>query len=423
MAQFVKFDKIVPEGKALAHWHDKALFAVGPLPGESATVRITREKRDWAEGVVRQFAAVASPHRGPAHEDHYLSCSPWQGVDYQYQLELKRGMLAELFGRPGLELPVAEMLPSPRQFGYRNKLEFSLKPDERGRLELAFHERGSFRSLIAATQGCVLGSEAMNAAARAVMERLNELDVADIADTLTVRQSHTHGHVIVVVMVRESAARNWDRLVVSQAAGVAVARKVRHDTYETLWTHGNIELAETFGGVELAYPWDSFFQVNLPGFELALERILTHIQPGTKVVDLYGGAGTIGLPAARIAREVAGVEIVASSVALANRNALSNQLANYQALAAPSEKIDPTLLADADAVIVDPPRAGLHKHVIRLLLEARPRQIIYLSCNPVTQVRDIMLLANSYTPGAPTGFDFYPGTLHLESLAVLTLTQ
>ncbi len=418
MSQIVTFDKIVPEGKALAHWHDKALFVVGPLPGESARVAITREKRHWAEGVVREYMTT-SQHRQRPYEEHYGSCSPWQAVDYAHQLELKQAMLAEVYGRPGLELPVASMQGSSRQQGYRNKLEFTLMTDEAGRLALAFHRRGSYRQLVAAPHGCVLGTEEMNGAARALADRLQGLGLAGVAETLTVRQSHTHGRVIAVLLVQEPVARDWSRLLGPEVAGLAVVRKMRHDQYETLWHQGELELAETIGGVELHYPWDSFFQVNVPTFAQALESILAALEPGTKVVDLYGGAGTIGLPAARIAREVVGVEAVASSVELAARNAARNGLENYRAVAVLSEKMDVELLQGADTIIVDPPRAGLHPKVVRFLLAAGPRQIVYLSCNPVTQARDIIALAEGYAAGSVAGFDFYPGTLHLESLVTL----
>ena len=421
----VRFDKIVPEGKAMGYWQGRALFAVGPLPGEEARVRVTRRKKDWAEGVVQEWVET-SPRRGEASETHYLSCSPWQAVEYDYQLELKRGMLAEVYARPELAaagLRVGEVMASPQRFGYRNKLEFSLweaGAKGSGKLELAFHERGSWKYLLPAPHGCLLGTEAMNQAAETVVERVNELDLVGVADTLTVRQSHTHGQVITVLLVKDTVERDWSKLVVPQVAGVAVVRKLRHDTYETLWQHGELMLRETVGGVKLIYPWDSFFQVNLPAFEAALGRVLAEIKPGAQVIDLYGGAGTIGLPAARVAARVVGVEIVQSSVDLANRNADINGLTNYRALAIAGEKLDPSVLAGADTIIVDPPRAGLHPKVVDMLLAARPERIIYLSCNPVTQARDVTLLLAAYKPSGPVvGFDFYPGTLHLESLVTL----
>jgi 23S rRNA (uracil1939-C5)-methyltransferase len=418
VAQIVKFDKVVPGGKALARWNGKALFVAGPLPDESAEVRVTREKRDWAEGEVLRYERV-SPRRREPLEAHYMSCSPWQGVDYDYQLELKRGMLAEVYGRPGLKLEVGEVLGSPAQLGYRNKLEFALRADESGKLGLALHARGS-NDFMAAPHGCVLGTDKMNRLADDIVAVANELGLAKLAETLTVRQSHTHGRVIAVLTLNEGDAgdRDWSRLMATGAAGVIVLAKGKGG-YQKLWSQGTLTLTESVGGINLTYPWDSFFQINLPAFEMALERILAEIRPGSDVIDLYGGAGTIGLPAARIANQVVGIEIVPSSVSLANHNAAANGLENYRAIAVGAEDMDPANLAGADTVIVDPPRAGLHSRVAEMLLEAAPRRIIYLSCNPVTQARDLMRLSESYRPGSVTGFDFYPGTLHLESLVTL----
>ncbi len=416
MVEIETFEKIVPEGKALARWHDKALFVVGPLPGESARVRVTREKPTWAEGVAEKLT-VLSPHRHEALEPHFMSCSPWQGVEYSYQLELKRGMLAETFARPGLELAVEAMVASPMEMGYRDKLEFVFGAG----LELSLHERGGVTGLVPATGGCVLGSEAMNAAAQAAVERARELDLGELAESLVVRQSYTHGEVVVVLVLKARARRDWQRLVTSKAAGVVVAYQNKDKRLEMIWSRGVVELRETLGGVDLAYPWDAFFQVNVPAFGRALERILTHIKQNTKVVDLYGGAGTIGLPVARVAREVVGIELQGSAVELANINARSNGIVNYQAHVSSSERVDSGLLEGVDTIIVDPPRAGLSPRAVALLLAVKPRQVVYLSCNPVTQARDIMLLQEAYSPSGVTGFDFYPGTLHVESLVALTL--
>jgi 23S rRNA (uracil1939-C5)-methyltransferase len=138
---------------------------------------------------------------------------------------------------------------------------------------------------------------------------------------------------------------------------------------------------------------------------------------------LYGGVGTIGLAAAKIAREVVGTEVVPVSSAYSTRNATDNGLDNFTAEEVASEKLDPALLKDTDAVIVDPPRAGLHTLVIDTLLAARPRQILYLSCNPATQARDIMALKDAYEVQSVTGYDFYPGTPHMETLVRLVARE
>lgn len=416
MNDFPHFDRIVPEGKAMAFWNDKALFCVGPLPGEVAKVRVIREKKSWAEAAVEEIL-TASPHRHEPREEHYLSCSPWQGVDYAYQLELKKQMLAEIYGRPELSLPVDNFAASPQQYGYRNKLEFSLV-NIKGQLQLAFHTRGTSDRYVMAPDGCVLGSDALNAAAIAVLKGLNELDLKKVAQSLILRES-SDGQIIAVVVLRDKASCELAPLGELPVDGIVVALKQLPDTFRPLWSHGISELSELIGDVTITYPWDSFFQVNPPAFAAALKDILLNIDPKHFVADLYGGAGTIGLPVAKIAQKVVGIEISPSAVKLANANAEKNELSNYQAFATPSEKMNPEIMRGVDTVIVDPPRNGLNAKVIEFLLEAKPSRIIYLSCNPITQVRDVMLLMSDYQAASLIGYDFYPGTLHLESLVVL----
>lgn len=418
MNDYPHFDKVVPEGKAMAFWNDKALFCIGPLPGESAKVRVIREKKSWAEAALEEII-TASSHRHEPREEHFLSCSPWQGVDYSYQIELKNQMLAEIYSRDELKLPVESFSASPSQFGYRNKLEFSLV-NIKGQLQLAFHTRGTSDRYVFAPKGCVLGSEAINAAAIAVLAGLNELNLKKVAQSLMLRES-SDGKILAVVTLREKAACELAPLADLPVDGIIVALKPSPDSYRMIWSHGITQLSETIDGVAINYPWDAFFQVNPAAFALAMTDIVRQIQPNHFVADLYGGVGTIGLPIARTADKVVGIEISGSAVKLANLNAEHNELANYQAYATPSEKMNPEVMRGVDTVIVDPPRAGLNPKVIDFLLEAKPSRVIYLSCNPVTQLRDVASLAGSYKPSGLRGYDFYPGTLHLESLVILDL--
>jgi len=416
MAQRISFEKLTADGKGLSHWQEKALFAVGPLPGETAWMKIDRHHKTYVEASVKRFTETL-PQRSPATEDHYLSCSPWQGIDYDYQLELKAGMLKDAFSR--LAVKVGSVIGAPHHQNYRNKLEFSLRPGEDGKLQLAFHERGSVTELIAAPAGCILGTPAMNQAAAALLAKLNTIPEAALAQSIIVRQSQSTGAVIGVVMVSEPVTADWSKLATAKLAGVGVARRVDHERMDLLWSQGTLELTEKIGDLKLTYPWEAFFQVNPAAFNQALELISKAIKPGEHVLDLYGGVGTIGLSVAITAASVLGIEISPVATRLAEVNARINNITNYQAMTSPSEHLDAILFKGIDTVIVDPPRAGLHRRVIDRLLEVLPERIIYLSCNPITQARDLARLTESYTPGTVTGFDFYPDTLHLESLVVL----
>lgn len=417
MTTTVKFEKIVGGGKALGYVDGRPWFAAGPLPGETAEVEIVRDKPGFVEAQVVKIVEAAA-ERSLSAEEHFLECSPWQNVTYDHQLELKRRMLVEVFARPGLALPVTGMVGAPVPMGYRNKLEFSLKKTG-DKLELAFHARGSYEELIALPEGCRLGSAAMNEAALLLVERVAALKLSGYIETLTVRQSVSSGNVLGMIALHQVPKRAWSDLAISNVAGLVVTRVRHRDQHELLWHTGEPQLIERLGGLDLAYPYDGFFQTNPGMFEQALKQILEAIPAGCKLIDLYGGVGAIGLAAAATAQTVTGIEIKPTSVEWATANADRNGIRNYTGVCAPAERLDAGLLKGADCVVVDPPRAGLHGRVIDDLLEAAPARIIYLSCNPATQARDVMLLAGAYSASGVTGFDFYPGTLHVESLVVL----
>ncbi len=417
MTHTITFEKIVGGGKALGYLDGRPCFAAGALPGETAEVVIIKDKPSFVEASVAKIITPA-PQRNQPAEDHYLSCSPWQGVEYAYQLELKKVVLADAFARPGLEVPVADMIGAKNRFGYRNKLEFSVKPGD-NRLDLAFHERGSYEGLVALPHGCKLGSEAMNEAAVELIDRAHKLKLDGYMETLTVRQSMDTGRILGHIALHQVPKRDWSDLAVPGLAGVVVSRVRRRVDHELIWNTGETQLTDTLGGVKLTYPFNAFFQTNVEMFEVVLQSILAAMPRNARIVDLYGGVGTIGLAAAKFSKDVLGVEINASSVELAKLNAEAAGLTNYRSLATMAQRLSPELLAGVDCVVVDPPRAGLELQVVKTLIAAAPAKIIYLSCNPATQARDVLLLKDAYRTAGVTGYDLYPGTLHLESLVVL----
>jgi 23S rRNA (uracil1939-C5)-methyltransferase len=189
---------------------------------------------------------------------------------------------------------------------------------------------------------------------------------------------------------------------------------------ELVYQEAPAELTETLADTTITYPYDSFFQTNPLVFTHTLERIIESATGSNQVVELYSGVGAIGLPLARHVGQVTGIEVVPSAVEYAGRNAAANQIKNYKEIMAPAEAIEKALMNNIDTLIVDPPRAGLHPKVIRRIQEQPPAKLIYLSCNPVTQARDLAALLTSHYQAEPvSAFDFYPGTLHLESLAIL----
>ena len=421
MSQVIRFEKIVPEGKAMGHLSDgRAVFTIGPLPDEVAEVGVRKQKKTYAEAVLRKIIEP-SKHRVKEIDSHTASTAPWQGVEYPYQLELKRQMLAEAFRQHHIELSTIDFVHSDQQVGYRNRLDFTVA-DIEGTQQLAFHARGSWDTLIP-IKGSNLGSDRMNEAAQNLLNQLNGFGIMVTPAMITVRHARTTDQLLTILTTE--AKGNWKNIDTKGLGNFLVTRPLRGSgaAGEVVYQSGNTYITEQLAGVDITYPYNSFFQTNTTVFEQALQKIIAAAKDHKSIVELYSGIGAIGLPLAKSGANVRGIEIVPEAVEFAERNARSNDITTYQAEAVAAEKMDASILEGTDCIILDPPRAGLHPRVVTWILEATPKQIIYLSCNPVTQARDIALLQESYKLESVTGFDFYPGTLHLESLAILSKTR
>ncbi len=183
-----------------------------------------------------------------------------------------------------------------------------------------------------------------------------------------------------------------------------------------LASFGASNLTDTILDRDFSYATESFFQINLPVYELALAEIKKHIPINQSIVDLYSGVGTIGLT---VSDQVTLVEINESAVAEMTKNIAKLGLKS-EAVLSPAEQAVEYIVKDK-ILVVDPPRAGLHHKVVTKILEVLPSKIIYLSCNPITQARDVKQLLVSYKITQVTGYNFFPHTPHIENLVILEL--
>ncbi|HEV2387484.1 MAG TPA: methyltransferase [Candidatus Acidoferrales bacterium] len=415
-----EFDGMTALGAATAcplPGRGRDVLAWGVLPGERARVAVLARERGHrvcrAEEILR-----ASPDRIAPREPHYLSCSPWQTMEYRAQAQWKRQILEELFSG----IPLARFEEADPVWGYRNKLEFCFI-EEGGRLRLAFHERASPFRKLALREGCQLGTAAMNVAALELTEQLAQRGVgAGAVKSLVVRGSRATGEVVLALYVMEERFPALDPAL-EQSAGIAIAfsdpLSPASVPTRMLSETGRQELTERVAGLDLAYPIDAFFQNHVPMFERAIAEIRRHVPEAERVVELYSGVGSIGLALADRAGEIVAVESSASAVNCAERNRDRNGASNYHPRAARVESVAEETLSGADVVVLDPPRTGLGSKLVGTLLRVLPARLVYLSCHPPNQARDVALLGSSYRPTALVGFDFYPQTPHIESLVVL----
>lgn len=433
----VTITKIVEGGQGLGTLPDgKKAFVWNALPGEVVGIRIIKDKRSYVEAIADEII-TACPERIEPLELNYLATSPWQVLDFDVENKYKKQIVEDIFSQANVPLPVfllaavsgkaapvspkveAEFISAgamenpPGVFHYRNKMEYSFWGDEAG-LHLAMHTRGSHGKQI--VEGSKLAMPAVDKGANSLLAQLQKLAIrAGDLKTIIVRSSQNG----------ETAASLFVKTVAFPKLALPVELKGLRVYYsnpkspasvrtELLQELGDCVLHDELLGKTFTYDVDSFFQVNIPMFELALQQIKEHCAE-PELTDMYAGVGSIGLSVAGKAVNL--IELDQATAAMADINAQNSGL-NVSVIEAPSEKVLEYITPDR-SIIFDPPRAGLHDKVVDRVLEVKPPKIVYLSCNPVTQARDLAKLQESYLIDFFEAYNFFPRTPHIETLAVL----
>ena len=422
----IKIAELAPGGNGFGRLEDgRAAFILGGIPGETVLAELTKQKSSYVEGRISQITTPSLRRTEPPRYD-LLGAMPWYCLAYDYQLELKLDLLKRIFMQHHLELsPDVSVTPSPQTIGYRSRLDYSLYSDDDG-LQLAHFKAGSSRSLELLNDGHPLASTKMNEVATKLTAILSTIPALKAVARLLILRTDSKNSILALIgvtAVPEPLTALGDIDLSSLGlAGLAALRCDRRRTivhnslfYET----GETQLKEELDGLTLSYGPANFTQQNMPAFRLALGDLLAFVSKKSRVLELYAGSGTIGLSVAKIAATVEATESVASASIQALQNAQANGITNYHSHALEDRHTTVSQLKAADILIVDPPRAGLHPRLVETILACPVERIIYLSCNPVTQARDIALLQGAYTLKHYQGYDFYPQTAHLEGLAIL----
>ncbi len=412
----IRLGHFVHGGQVLAENPDgKKLFVWGGLPGELVDVRIIKKKSSYLEGIVVDVHEP-SPDRVAAREPKsYLSTSPWQIVDFTAENTAKQTILEDAFRREGVsDLHWKPFTAGDQEYGYRNKLEIGFWGDDEG-LHLAHYVRGTHGKQ--KVEQNALAQDVLNSAAQSVRDELQRLKLwAGDLKTLVVRCTHD-GQVAAALFVKKELSELTEFKLPPSMHGMAIyfsdPRSPASVPTKLLHTYGSTRLTDTIRGKSIGYDVLSFFQVNLPVFEQALTRIQELCGDAPKV-DMYSGVGAIGISLS--ATEVL-VEVDAVNVQFAKDNVQNTTTKVVHA----SSETALEYIDDHHILIVDPPRAGLHHDVVDTILSAKPPKVVYLSCNPATQARDVALLQDTYKVTTAAGYNFFPRTPHIESLLVLEL--
>ncbi|MCG2726873.1 MAG: 23S rRNA (uracil(1939)-C(5))-methyltransferase RlmD [Elusimicrobia bacterium] len=418
----LEFAKIVGEGKALGRAKGKVVFSYGVLPGETAKVEIVREKRNFIDAKLIEIINP-SAERIKEKEDHFISCSPWQIMNYDYQAKTKKNLIEDLLYQTTKEnIKIENFHRAEKIFGYRTKIEYSFTANNEEKLCFAFHKRGCWGEKYILENGCALMGEETNAIALKILGILNSKNIAlDELKTLVFRESKHLNERVAVLFVKNKDI-NLGEFQMDGLNGFIIAYSnplsPMSVATEIIYQSGADFITEELLGKKFSYGYDCFFQNNIDLFEKALEEIKQSSFNCAKIIDLYSGVGTIGLSLSEMADKIYAIESVENAVKYAQINAKQNNISNFEIICSMTEKANTDIFKGTDILVLDPPRAGVHKKVIKAIFEILPKRIIYLSCNPITQGRDAAFFLEKYDIIKTAAFDFYPNTPHAETLLV-----
>lgn len=413
---------------------EEEIAIAGAYIGEEVSFRLARRKKGLRTGILMQ--------RKEAPCDQFDRCGGCisQHISLERQREIKVLEVADLFGKQGIILNELRISGSTEVFGYRNKVEYNFGDSFKGGpLELGFYERNMGRNVLP-TENCLLVHEDLRKIRREIhgfalekgYKHYNVMQREGFLRHLVLRVGHNTGEMMVNLVTTTQETLNLDfveRLLNLQLEGEIVS--ILHTENDSLSNivycdktnllYGREYIEEKLLDKTFRISPFSFFQTNTSGAEVLFTRLkeLVGKREGY-LYDLYCGTGTIGLILSDQARGIFGVEIIEEAVEAARENARRNGVDNARYFCADVKDLSLMEEEPPELIVLDPPRSGLHPKVVRDLLELSPRELFYVSCNPKTLLRDILLFREGgYRLEKMELVDLYPHTPHIETIALL----
>lgn len=455
----VKIEAVAAEGKSLAHVDGTVVFVEFAVPGDIVNVKVTKKKKNYMEGFILEIVKPSEDRLQPFCE-HFGICGGcrWQPLPYDMQLKAKQQQVWDQLVRIGhLEIPnISPILPSDKTKYYRNKLEFTFSnkrwiynnedPDsltDEERLGLGFHV-GKFFDKVLDIKHCSLQPEPSNEIRLFIREYAvtHDLEFYNIRENtgflrnLIVRNNQV-GDVMLTVCF---AYDDQDKIVPMLDAIAAEFPQIKSLHYvineklndsisdlDCILYKGEDAIWETMGKLKFKIGPKSFYQTNSEqAYKLySVAKEFAALTGNEVVYDLYTGTGTIAQFISDKASKVIGIEYVKEAIKDARINAEANGITNCTFFDGDMKDI---LTADfikehgkPEVMIIDPPRAGMHPDVVKVIMEAAPERIVYVSCNPASQARDLAMMSPMYEITAVQPVDMFPHTMHVENVCALKL--
>ncbi|MCD4769752.1 MAG: 23S rRNA (uracil(1939)-C(5))-methyltransferase RlmD [Bacteroidales bacterium] len=455
----VEITAIASEGKALGRVDDKVVFVPMLVPGDIVDIQVTRKRKSFMEGFVTKFHRY-SDMRQEAECSHFGVCGgcKWQHLPYEKQLEFKQQQVYDNFSRIGkFEFPeIKTIKASDKTYYYRNKLEFTfsnrrwLTKDEissgsefSNMNALGFHIPGMFDKILDIDR-CYLQNDISNEIRNSVRKYAleNSMDFFDIRNhegflrTLIIRTSGI-GELMVIINFYHEDKENREKLLGflrDQFSHItSLMYVINHKPHDSIGDldvklfSGRDHIIEEMEDLKFRVGPKSFYQTNTKqSYELyKVARDFAGLSGNEIVYDLYTGTGTIANFVAASAKMVVGLEYLPEAIADAKVNSEINGIDNTSFYAGDIKDLMNdefiSIHGKPDVIITDPPRPGMHESVVRTILGVAPEKIVYVSCNPATQARDITILSEKYEVIAVQPVDMFPQTHHVENVVLLRL--
>lgn len=430
----LNIENIGMNGEGVARYDGMVVFVKGALPGETVKAKIICVKSHFAYALAEQIDGKSAARRpAPCPLSGKCGGCTLQNVKYEFQLELKKNLVADALHKAGINARVSDVVPSPGELRYRNKMSMPVGKSADKNL-VGLYAFNSHR--IVDCNDCLLQPEWNSVIIGLFREfiRQNGLSGYSEADRsgelrhLIVREVEKHLF-ITVVSVRKIKLEGFAELLKGRFSDFSLYLNINDKNNNVIigdkWTkiYGNDVFAEISGFKTKIHP-AGFFQVNDKIRDMIYTEVLSAvaaIRPET-VIDAYSGAGLMTAMLSRVADKTIGIEINGEASRSADMLIKENGITNMTALQGDVKQVLPSLNCKKDncVVVLDPPRAGCEKQVLCEVLSFAPQMIVYISCNPSTLARDLALLTNDYNIRSVTPYDMFPQTTHVETLVLMT---
>ncbi len=397
----VKIEKLDDFGRGICYIDNKVTFVPNTIPNDLVEIKISKEFKNYNEGKLINIL-IPSKKRIEPKCPYFSKCGGCvlQNMNYKDTLEYKKQKVINIFKKNKLEInPI--VIENANYYNYRNKISLKVIDKKIGYYEPKSHS-------IVEIDSCLVASNSIN-------KTIQSIKKMNIINGLVTIRCNKNDEILIIIKSKDKLNIDVDSIKENiKLVGIVINNKL---------FYGEDFLYENINGIFYKISYDSFFQVNPYIASKIFDIIKENINSNETVLDIYSGVGTLSLTASTVAKKVIGIEIVKNAVLNAIHNAKINKINNVDFLLNDATKAITKLNLSFDKVIVDPPRAGLSKIVIDTIKNIKPKEIIYVSCDPQTLVRDIKLLSDLYIINKFYIADMFSFSYHVESVCILKINN